>query len=138
MITKRSIIRMFLYCHNLDTIISIGNDTREDVFAELVVRTNFFRILSHANVTLVDKKRIFIGLKIGCFEMIGFFRSPNLCRENLSLFILHHSCCIRRNAFSLSTFPIDVKFIKISMMHGFGWEFNFPIPIEAYTRKFVF
>ena len=138
MVAKRSVIRMLLYRHYLNTIVSISDDAGKNVFSKLVICAHLLGILRHTNVAFVDKKGISVRFEICFLENIRISRRPNLCRKNLCLFVLHHTCGIRRNAFAFSSFPIYMKFVKISVVDGFCREFNFPVSIVTYTRKFIF
>ena len=138
MVAKRSVIRMLLYCHYLDTIVPISDDAGKNVFTKLVICAHLLCILRHTNVAFVDKKGISVRLEICFLENIWISRRPNLCRKNLCLFVLHHTCGIRRNAFSFSSFPIYMKFVKVSVVDGFRREFNLPVSIFSYTREFIF
>ena len=56
MVAKTAIVGMFLYGHNLNGIVAILDDTRQYFLPELVVRTDFFRILRHADMALVNQQ----------------------------------------------------------------------------------
>ena len=110
-VAKRAVIGMLLDGHYLNTIITVCNDARKDVFAEFIVGAYFLSILRHTNMAFIDEEWAFAWFKILLFEGIRLLRCPNLCRENFCLFVLHHTSGIRRDTLTLSTFPINVEFI---------------------------
>ena len=56
MVSKGSIVGMFLDGHNLNGIISIFLNTWQYVFLKFTIRANLFGILSHSNVAFIDKQ----------------------------------------------------------------------------------
>ena len=100
MITETSIVRMLLDSHDLNTVI-----------------------------TFVNQQRISRRFKCFFLKLKRLFRIPNLCTEDLCVFILNHSRSPSRNTFSLSAFPIYNQFIKITVLNGICRQIDFPIAI---------
>ena len=74
MVSERTIIRMLLNGHNLNTIVSVLLDSRQYILTELYL----FGILRHSDMALVDEKRRLVGLKLGLLPFIRL-GVPNLC-----------------------------------------------------------
>ena len=78
MVSERTIIRMLLNGHNLNTIVSVLLDSRQYILTELIVCSYLFGILRHSDMALVDEKRRLVGLKLGLLPFIRL-GVPNLC-----------------------------------------------------------
>jgi hypothetical protein len=128
-ISETSIIRMLLNSHNLDAVISFFSDTRKYLFAEFVIGPDFFLLLCHSDMAFINQQRIRAGLKRFLLEFIGFLRCPYLGAEYLGLFILNYTCSPSRNTLTLTTIPIYIQFIQVSMMDSIGRQVNFPIAV---------
>ena len=55
MIPEGTIIRMLLNGHDLDTIVSVFDNSRKHILAKLIVGPDFLGILRHSDVALVDE-----------------------------------------------------------------------------------
>ena len=128
---------MFLNGHDLDTIISILDDTRQHILLELCIGPNFLRILCHAYMALIDQQRIHMRPKrlLSPLVRLGI---PYLRREYLCILILHHALAPCRYPFSFSSVPIDMHFIEIAMFHGLFRQFQLPIACTLNTLCLVF
>ena len=115
-ITERTVIRMFLYGHDLDGIVSFLHDARQDFLAELVVRAYFFFVRAHADMAFVNHEGSGIGFEFLYLEFVGFFRIPDLRAEDFRLRVLHHAPDPCRNTFAASAFPFDPKFEQIPVV----------------------
>ena len=129
MIPETSIIGMFLDCHNLNTVVSFLSDAWKCFFAEFVISSDLFLLLCHSDMTLVYQQRIGGRLKCFLLEFIGFFRCPYLCTEYLGLFILNDACSPGRDTLTLTTIPIYIQLIQVSMMNGICRQVDLPNPI---------
>ena len=141
MITKTTIIRMFLNSHNLNTVIAFLRYTRKYFFAEFIVSTNLFLPLCHSDMTFINQQRVSSRLECFFLELIWFFRCPDLCTEYLSLFILYYTCSPGRNTFTLSAIPINVQLIQVSVLNGICRKIDFPITIFQFFQlisRFLF
>ena len=131
---------MFLYCHQLDAIISILDDARQHILLELCITAHFLCILSHAYMCFVDQKWIFRWLESFLLPDILMLWSPHLCREHLGDIILHDASAPCWNTLSLSSFPVYGHLIKLPMLHCLGWKLQFPVVRIFYSlgSKFLF
>ena len=111
MVTETTIIGMFLDCHDLNAIVSGFSNAWKSFFTELIISSYFFFLLCHTDMAFVDKQRIRIRFKCTLLNFIWLFRCPDLCTENLGMFVLYHSCCPGRNTFSTTTFPMYNEFV---------------------------
>ena len=123
---------MLLNSHDLDTVVTILDDTWQNIFLKLCIGTNFFSILAHTDVAFVNQQRSRLWLE-SFFLPYVWFRIPNLCRENLGLFILYHSSCPSRNALAFSTSPVNFHLEKITMLQRFLRELEFPVSCTLNT-----
>ena len=132
-VTEAAVVRMFCDSHNLNTVVSIGNHTRQHILPKFVVASHFFSILSHADMAFVDKERSLFGFKVRFFPNVRFSRVPHLCTEDFRFFVLHHAAAPCRHSFSLSAFPMHGKLVKIQMFQRAEWEFEFPVSSSFQT-----
>ena len=116
MIAKRTIVGVLLNSHHLNTVIAILNDTRQDILAELVIRTHLLSVLSHAYMALIDKQRTLLGLEVFLLEIIFFCRIPHLSREYLRILVLYHTTAPCRNTFTFATVPLHFHLVKLTML----------------------
>ncbi len=126
MVSKRSVIGMLLDGHNLNGIVPIFFHTGEDVLPELIVGADSFFFGGHAHVRLIDEEGRSVGPEAGCFEPILVFRLPYLRTEYIGVLVLHHPVAPCRNTFSKTTFPADMKLVKIFVMNAVSRELPFP------------
>ena len=126
MVSERTVIRMLLNCHNLNTIVSVFLDSWQYILTELIVCAHLFGILSHSDMALVYKQRRLVGLELCLLPFIRF-GIPNLCREYLCLLILNHTSSPSRDTFTHSTVPIYMHLEQIAMLDSFLREFQLPI-----------
>ena len=135
MVTKTSVIGMFLDGHNLDAVISAFGNTGQHVVTELYVCANLLGILSHSHMTFIDEEGVSIGLERGCFPLIFLLGCPYLGAENMSLFVLNHTTCPCGDALALTAFPVHAQLIQVAMLEGCGWKFQFPIVCSTKTLE---
>ena len=129
MIAEGTIVGVLCNGHHLNGIVAVLLDAWQYVVFELDVGADLLSILCHADVALIDEQRVGVGFEVLLFELIRLCRSPNLCRENLGVLVLHHTGCIGRNTLPFSTVPSDFQFEEVTMMHLARLEFDFPVSI---------
>ena len=69
---------MLLNRHDLDAVVAVFDDARQHFFAKLHVSADFFRVLTHSDVTFIDEQRRFRGSERAFFPPIRLFGLPNL------------------------------------------------------------
>lgn len=129
MVTERSVVRVFLYGHDLYGIIPVGDNAGKNFFAEFVIRTDALVFLRHTYVAFVDEQRRCMGDKFFLFEDIRFLRRPYLCRKDFCGFILHDTGCPCRYTFALPSFPVHRELIEVEVVQLFGIELDFPYAV---------
>ena len=129
---------MLLYGHNLYAVVTSFHDARQHIILEFGIRTHLLGILRHAYVAFVDKQRISGGFKVGCFPCIRLLRTPYLSRENLSLIVLNHAVYPSGNALTLTTFPINMHLVQITMVNGSLVHHQFPVARSLNTFGGIF
>lgn len=67
-ITEGAIIRMLLNRHDLDAVVAILDDARQNVLLELRVSSHLLSILSHTDVALIDQERSGLWLEVFFFQ----------------------------------------------------------------------
>src|SRR5450759_2485822 len=107
MISERSIERMFLNSHQLNSIVSRFYDQWKDIFRELAISTCFLQRGGHTYMCFIDQ-----GSSVGRFKFfnlpfIFFFGMPYLGAEYFGFIILYNAVGISRNTFSLASFPVN-------------------------------
>ena len=137
MIAEASIIRMLLNSHNLDTVVTVGCNTWQYVFAEFVISTNLFGILCHTYVAFVNHQRTYVGVEYFLLEFIRFCRIPYLCAEYLGLIILHYTSSPCRNSLTFATIPAYQHLVKVTMMQRIFRKTNFPVIGTSQTFQFI-
>ena len=134
MITETPIVWMFLNSHNLNAIVSFLCDTRKYLFTKFIIASNFLFLLCHADMAFVNQQRISGRLKCLLPKFIGVLRSPHLRTEYLCLFILNHPCSPSWNTFTLTTIPIYIQFVQVSMMNSIFRKIDFPNSILQFLQ----
>ena len=140
MIAETSVVRMLLNRHDLNSVVAGLFDTRQNIFFELGISADFLGVLRHADVTLVNQKRIRIDFKAGVFPLVRLFGIPNLRRENFSLFVLNDALTPSRNAFALAAVPTHFHFVKVAVFELILREFKLPVAAfeSLATISFIF
>ena len=109
---------MLLDSHNLNAVITVLDDSWKHLVLELCVCAYLLLILSHTNMALIDKQRVFLWLEGSLLPDIVLFWRPYLSRENLCILILNNSANICWNALTFSTFPFHLQLEEVAMLHG--------------------
>ena len=101
MVAKRAVIRMLGDGHELDGVVAVRLDARQDVLGEFLVGTYPFGLLRHAHVRLVNQQRLAVQLRRGVLIYIRCGRIPELAVIVLGAFVLNHALDIHGNALML-------------------------------------
>ncbi len=107
---------MFLDSHKLYCVVAILGDTGQHVTAEFVVGADTLLVLAHADVRLVDEKRLGVGGEFLYLELIGMFRSVDLGREDLGVVVLNHAARVGGQTFAVATIPIYMELEEVSVV----------------------
>ena len=118
---------MLLDGHDLDAVITVLDDARQDVLAELRIGAHLLRILTHADMALVDEQRTLVGLEGLFLPLVRLFGSPYLSGEYLRLLVLHHALDPCRDALALAAVPLHVHLEQVAMLHGLLRQFQLPV-----------
>ena len=118
-IAERTVVRMLLDSHHLDTVVAVLNDTRQHIVLELGIGAHLLGILSHTHMALVDQQWILLRLKGLLREHIGLLGIPYLSREYLGIVILHHPTTPGRDTFTFTTIPLYLHLVKVTVLQGF-------------------
>ena len=129
---------MLLDGHHLDAVVSILSHSRQHVLHKLPVATHLLCILRHSHMALINEQRSGIGFEAFLLHHIGMFGMPHLCREDLCLLILHHSAAPCRDTLSLTSVPLHLHLIEVSVSDGFLAELQFPVACSFYAFELVF
>ena len=135
-ITEGAIIRMLLNRHDLDAVVAILDDARQNVLLELRVSSHLLSILSHTDVALIDQERSGLWLEVFFLPDVRL-RIPNLGREYFGLLILHHSSCPSRDSLAFATFPMNFHLKEVAVPHCLLGEFQLPVSCAFYTLSTV-
>ena len=110
----------------------------QDVFLELFVRADLFRIARHADMALINQERVAIRTEMILLPDIGRFRLPDLCRENFRLLVLHHAPAPSGDALPLAARrPFHFHLIEVAMMDGIRWQLQLPVARVPYLLAAV-
>jgi len=129
MIAERSIVRMFLDCHDLNGIVSVVFDSGKDIFRKFAVSADFFLLGGHADVTFINEQWSGVGFEFAGFESVGILRIPYLRAEDIGHIVLHHTPAPCRNPFSATAVPVNHQFVQISVIHGLQRQSDLPYAI---------
>ena len=138
MISKTTVIGMLLYCHNLNTVVTIIPDTRKDILPKLHICTHLLLLLGHSNVALINEKGVFLGFESLDFEPIWCFRIPYLCRKNVRVIILDHPLAPRRNTVPFTAVPFDTHLVMLTMPDAAVRNADLPVTVVIQTVKAEF
>ena len=123
---------MLLNRHDLYAVVAEFGYARQNILTELVVCAYTLLLGSHADVALIDEQRSvgFPTFRTAALAHIELFlRSPNLCREDFCIVVLHYAACIRRNALSVASEPLNEQLIVLTVANLLFGEITFPHPI---------
>lgn len=126
-VAETAIVGVFLNGHDLEAIVSVLDDARQDVLAEFVVGPDLFGVLGHADVAFVDKQRGAFGAERLLLEHVGVGGIPHLGTENFSLVVLNHTLAPGRYAFAATAVPVDLHFVEVQVFERLEWELDFPV-----------
>ena len=126
---------MLLYGHYLQAVVSVGHNTRQDFFTELVVGSYLLRVLSHTDVALINEQRIALRAKSLDAKVIGFGRCPHLCGKDFGLLVLHYTAAPGGYAFAASAVPIDFHLVEIAVVQSLAGQCQLPVARRAYALQ---
>src|SRR5690554_3491142 len=129
MVTERAVVRVFLYCHDLDRVVSVLFHPGEDVLPEFVIGTHFLFGSRHPHVRLIYKKGRCIRRETGMLKGISILRFPYLSTKNQCFAVLYNASAPRGDSFTPSAFPGDMEFVQILVMDPVKRCFYFPHPV---------
>ena len=125
-VAEGAVVRVLLDGHNLNGVVAVGMDTRQDAGAEFLVAANALFFLCHAYVALINQQGRHIGHELRVRPSEGAGRGMHLGREDGRLRVLHHAVGISRNAFARPSRPVNYHFIQLAIGHGIGRHGQFP------------
>ncbi len=126
MIAERPVIGMLLYGHDLNAVIAVAGDTRQNLVLEFRVCAYAFLVLRHAYMAFVDQKRVRFRHKSLTLPFIRFVRRPDLSGKNRRIFGLNNPDGICRYALPGAASPAHVHFVELTVRHRIGRETAFP------------
>ena len=88
LITKRTVVRVFLYCHQLDSVVTQSSNAREYIEAELYKSTHTLVFGTHPDMRFVDKW-MWGSFGARMLPMVGMIRAPHLGGEHFGIVVLH-------------------------------------------------
>ena len=140
MIPETSVIRMFLNRHDLDAVVAGLYDARQDVFFELCVRADFFRVLSHTDMAFINEQRACVDFETVIIPGVGVRGSPDLRGEDFCFVVLNDALSPRGDTFAFAVVPANIHFVEVAVFEFIGSEFEFPITVFEFlaTIGFVF
>ena len=136
MVAEGTVVGMLLYGHDLDGVVAVGGDARQNLCAEVGVGAHAFFLLRHAYVALVDEQGLSVGLEalVGPAERLG--GSVDLCGEYVGRGVLDYSRGIGRDAFVFAAGPLYEHLVELSVVHGAGSEMAFPYSRQTAVEAF--
>ena len=140
MITETAVVGMFLNRHDLDAVVSGFDDAGQDVILEFSIRSDFFGVLRHADVTFVNEQRACVDFKTVVVPNVRMFGCPNLRRENFRLFVLNDTLRPSGNSFAFAVIPTNIHFVKVAVFELIGGKLEFPVAVFEFlaTISLVF
>ena len=102
--------------HKLDGVVSVRLDARQNLFGKLPVRPDFFLLLRHADMGLINQQRLVFQLRRCMFKYIRCRGIPKLAREVLVALVLNHALDIHWNAFMLPDLRLH-QHLQFATMH---------------------
>ena len=113
LITEGAVVRMLLQRHDLQGVVAKPLDSRQHGTAEVIESGHGFFLTAHAYVALVDE-RMRPGPGPAMLPLVRS-RIPDLGAENLCVGVLHHACCVGRDALSPTAWPLYPQFVQGSV-----------------------
>ena len=125
LIAERSVIRMFLKSHYLESIIPEISNLRKDIESEFLECTHLLLLCGHSYMAFVNERmRTPAGPAV--LPLIRL-RIPHLGTELLCDRILHGSGRISRDSFRTAARPLDVQLIKRTVVKKHLRQHNLPV-----------
>ena len=138
MVTKRAVVRMLLYGHHLNAVITILDDAWQHIVLELRIGAYLLGILTHSHMALIDEQRRLVGLELLLAENIRFLRVPYLGRENLRVIVLNHTTAPSRDTLTFATIPLHLHLIQVAMLDSLLAELQLPVASSGDTLALIF
>ena len=138
MITERAIVRMLLYGHDLDSIIPILHDTRQDVLPKLGIGSYLLFACRHTNMAFIDQQRRSIGFELLNLKLIRILRIPNLSTEYLRLLVLYNTLNPSWDALARAAFPFHQELKQILVVKHIFSQRNLPHPVVQAIQSVAF
>ena len=109
LITKRTIVWMFLNCHHLDCIVAGFGNFRQNIFLKFLKCRDLQFFRRHSCMNFVNQW-IFGFWRRFVFPLI-LFGTPHLRRKYFCRFVLINSATVCRNPFAFAAAPLDKQFV---------------------------
>ena len=124
---------MFRDGHNLQGVVPGSVHPGKNVVGKLLIRSDFALLLGHADVNLINQRRLRRALKILAPPAIRGIRPPDLGIENQRYRILDHAPGIGGDAIAHAARPVDAQAVKIAVIKGVCRKAYFP---DAVFKRF--
>ena len=135
LIPERTVIRMLLESHYLDSVIAEVLDMGQHIPSELVESRNLLLLRAHADMTFVNKRmRSFARLAV--FPPVRLHRVPHLSTECLCLRVLHRTGHICRQSFRPTSGPLDVQLVQCAVGKEHWRQSQLPVAV-AYRMESI-
>ena len=93
--------------HQLQRVVSGGDDARQHVIGELPPAADFFFGLGHSGMSFIDERGLPAASKFRVPPCVGPFGAPDLGIEDEGLRVLNHAPGIGRNSVPLPARPAE-------------------------------
>ena len=129
---------MLLYGHDLDGVIPILHDTRQDVLPKLGIGSYLLFACRHTNMAFIDQQRRSIGFELLNLKLIRILRIPNLSTEYLRLLVLYNTLNPSRDALARAAFPFHQELKQILVVKHIFSQRNLPHPVVQAIQSVAF
>ena len=128
LVAERSIVRMLLNCHQLNRIVAIFDDARDDIIGEFAVSAYATFLLRHTDMRLVNQQLlIFLRFEFFIRPAESLIRRPNFRYETTGGFILHDARSVKWDTVKTATVAAHLDFHFLAMFQRIAtFEFNLP------------
>ena len=132
-VSEATIVRVFLYSHYLDAVVTELGNPGQHVVAELDVCAYLLCVLRHAYVALVYEEWRGLGLELVHLPLVFLLGVPYLYAEEVGVWILHYPVRPGRYALALSAVPMDAELEVSAMPEGLVLNLNLPVACAPYS-----
>ena len=105
MIAERTIVRVLLDSHDLDGVVAVLGDARENEVTEFGICAYPLLLLGHTDMALIYEQRACVGAETLHLPFVRLGR-PHLGGEHMGVLVLHHARGIGRDTFTAATVPV--------------------------------